>query len=112
MLNTGHPIEHEELMAYLDGELEVARASVAAEHLERCVDCRKIAADLRGVSRAMLAWEVEGSGLQPPAGRSANPRRWWRSKPVLAVAAPCILIGVWVAVTNDHRPAPAALTGS
>src|SRR5262249_22608132 len=109
MLNTGHPIEREELMAYLDGELEVARASVAAEHLERCADCRKLASDLRGVSRAMLAWEVEESGLRPPAGRSPNLRRWWRSKPVLAVAGPCILIGVWVAVTNENRPSPAQL---
>ena len=112
MLNTGHPIEHEELMAYLDGELEVTRASVAAEHLERCADCRKLAADLRGVSRAMLAWEVEESGLRPPAGRSANLRRWWRSKPVLAVAASCMVAGVWVTLRNENLPSPAQLASS
>ena len=34
MSKSSHPIEHEELMAYLDGELATDRAVAAAAHLE------------------------------------------------------------------------------
>ena len=54
-----HPIEPEELMAYLDGELPLERAAEAAAHLEHCRDCQSIAADLQGVSRRLMAWQVE-----------------------------------------------------
>jgi hypothetical protein len=53
-----HPIEQEELMAYLDGELEANRASVAATHLERCKECQKLAADLRDLSHKLRMWEA------------------------------------------------------
>jgi hypothetical protein len=56
---TNHPIEQEELMAYLDGELPVDRAGVAAGHLERCRECQSLAADLQAVSRRLLEWQVE-----------------------------------------------------
>lgn len=54
-----HPIEPEELMAYLDGELPLERAAEAAAHLEHCRDCQSIAADLQGVSRRLMAWQAE-----------------------------------------------------
>src|ERR1035438_5830297 len=54
-----HPIEQEELMAYLDGELPVDRAGFAAGHLERCRECRSLAADLQGVSRRLMEWQIE-----------------------------------------------------
>jgi len=54
-----HPIETEELMAYLDGELPADRATVAVAHLERCADCQAFAAEVRDVSRQLMAWEVE-----------------------------------------------------
>jgi hypothetical protein len=57
-----HPIENEELMAYLDGELATDRAIEAAAHLEHCAECQELAADLRKLSQQMMAWEVEGSG--------------------------------------------------
>jgi uncharacterized protein DUF4349/putative zinc finger protein len=59
MSTRNHPIEQEELMAYLDGELATSRAVAAAAHLEHCAECQELAADLRKVSREMLAWEVE-----------------------------------------------------
>jgi hypothetical protein len=59
-----HPIEQEELMAYLDGELEADRATVAASHLERCKDCQKLAADLRDVSQKLMVWQVPPSDSQ------------------------------------------------
>lgn len=59
MSRSNHPIEQEELMAYLDGELAANRAVAAAAHLEHCAECQELAADLRKLSQEMMAWEVE-----------------------------------------------------
>ena len=61
---SSHPIDKQEVMAYLDGELPVGRAMIVAAHLEQCAECRLAAEDLRLVSRQLLAWQVE----PPPAG--------------------------------------------
>jgi len=60
MSKSKHPIEQEELMAYLDGELPTERAVEAAAHMEHCAECQELAADLRKLSQEMMAWEVEG----------------------------------------------------
>ena len=54
-----HPIEQEELMAYLDGELPPDQATEALLHLELCPECQTLAADFRGVSQELMSWEVE-----------------------------------------------------
>ena len=59
MSKANHPIEQEELMAYLDGELPVDRAGAAAGHLEHCRECQGLAADLQSVSRRLMEWQVE-----------------------------------------------------
>ncbi|HEX3095163.1 MAG TPA: zf-HC2 domain-containing protein, partial [Candidatus Angelobacter sp.] len=61
MSTRNHPIEQEELMAYLDGELATHRAVAAAAHLEHCAECQELAADLRKLAQEMMAWEVEQS---------------------------------------------------
>jgi hypothetical protein len=58
MNKTIHPIEPEELMAYLDGELSNDKAAVAAAHLSECGECREVVTELRGVSQALKAWDV------------------------------------------------------
>src|ERR1051326_3171761 len=63
MSNSNHPIEQEELVAYLDGELATERAVAAAAHLEHCTECQEFAADLRKLSQEMMAWGVEA--LEP-----------------------------------------------
>jgi hypothetical protein len=102
-----HPVENEEIMAYLDGELPPERAAEAASHLERCPQCKQLVADLQEVSQTMMAWQVEGSELEPseelvqamekPASRKTavihhgswrsllSPRSW--PKPVWGLAA-------------------------
>jgi len=83
-----HPIEQEELMAYLDGELLPSQAAIAAAHLEQCRECQAVAADLQGVGRQLLAWQVESSGAgveqriaaelrQPVRQQVRHPRRVW-----------------------------------
>ena len=54
-----HPVEREELMAYLDGELAAGDAARVAAHLKECAECRQLEADLLSVSSQMLAWNVE-----------------------------------------------------
>ncbi|HEV2990077.1 MAG TPA: DUF4349 domain-containing protein [Candidatus Angelobacter sp.] len=124
-----HPIEPEELMAYLDGELQADRATIAAAHLERCKDCQKIAADLRDISQRLMSWQVPPSDSQFPLGLAAalagdgtkenaekersvthRPRKTWRdilSKPrywaLGAVSAAAILAMISVFVPNHLR---------
>ena len=59
MSTNRHPIEQEELMAYLDGELSTDQATEALSHLELCPECQILAAEFRGVSQELMAWEVE-----------------------------------------------------
>lgn len=59
MIRSTHPVEPEEVMAYLDGELDAARASAIAAHLDQCVDCASLVQQLRDASHQLLAFEVE-----------------------------------------------------
>jgi hypothetical protein len=61
MGQSNHPIEQEELMAYLDGELSPDRAAAAVAHLERCSECQRLTTILRDVSQNLVAWEVGSS---------------------------------------------------
>jgi hypothetical protein len=54
-----HPIEPEELMAYLDGELKASRATATAAHLGQCAECQSIVAGFRGVSQNLKTWKAE-----------------------------------------------------
>jgi hypothetical protein len=118
-----HPIEQEELMAYLDGELPADQATKALSHLELCTECQALAADFRGVSQELMAWEVEspeagipskinaalGERLQKSeAGRISSPRlknrvmtsRWvWAG----ALAIFCLALGLTLTLTSRNR---------
>jgi hypothetical protein len=84
MSKSNHPIEHEELMAYLDGELVTDRAVAAAAHLEHCAECQELAADLRKLSQEMMAWEVDAAEIEMPitiaAAGQDRPRASRKSK--------------------------------
>jgi hypothetical protein len=58
MNKTSHPIEPEELMAYLDGELTANRATATAAHLGECAECQSIVAGFRGVSQILKTWNA------------------------------------------------------
>jgi Domain of unknown function (DUF4349)/Putative zinc-finger len=113
MNKSNHPIEQEELMAYLDGELSTDRAAAAVAHLEQCQECQRLAADLRAVSRKLMDWEVgssrprvtrviaaalEGKGPQPGVAPSVTTRArlgWlvpWLIGVVAAVGLGVILV--------------------
>jgi anti-sigma factor RsiW len=61
MNRSTHPIDAEEVMAYLDGELAPPRAIEVATHVEQCAECRALDANLRAVSEQAAAWTVESS---------------------------------------------------
>jgi hypothetical protein len=87
-----HPVEQEEVMAYLDGELASDRTELVAAHLQSCGPCQEFAAELRDVSRQLAAWQVEVAALRPPAQwkpRRAVSWKWWGG-----LAAACVLIGL------------------
>jgi hypothetical protein len=71
---TIHPIDGEELMAYLDGELSDQRALLVQAHVETCPDCKKLAADFQSVSSQLREWSVEDTtpGIKLPI---AEPER-------------------------------------
>jgi hypothetical protein len=53
-----HAFDAEEIMAYLDGELEPRRAAALAAHLVGCGECQEIAQSFHAVSERMLNFEV------------------------------------------------------
>lgn len=123
MSTSTHPIEQEELMAYLDGELPPDRATEALSHLELCPECQTLAADFRGVSQALMAWEVESpeggipseintaleERLQkreavkaslPRLKNTVMTRRWvWAG----ALAIVCVAVGLMLTLTSRNR---------
>jgi len=119
--NGNHPIEPEELMAYLDGELLPGRATAASEHLEHCRECQTIAANLQTVSRRMMDWQVEAcfqrtaeglnASLEQRGRESVGRRRWpWRTafrlRPwMLGLAGACVatLFMVWTLRLQPRR---------
>ncbi len=59
MSQIAHPVEQEELMAYLDGEIPVKRAAAVATHIEECADCQAVARELRSLAEQLAAWQVK-----------------------------------------------------
>jgi hypothetical protein len=118
-----HPIEQEELMAYLDGELSAEQATEALSHLELCPECQTLAADFRGVSQELLAWEVESPEIgisselnaaleerlqKRQAAKATSSRlenrvmtsRWFWAG---ALAIVCVVVGLKLTLTSRNR---------
>jgi Domain of unknown function (DUF4349)/Putative zinc-finger len=61
--NAQHAFDAEEVMAYLDGELEARRAAELAAHLVSCSECQEVAQGFRALSERMLSFEVENRSV-------------------------------------------------
>jgi len=123
-----HPIEAEELMAYLDGELTANRAAAAATHLGVCAECQGLVAELRSVSQDLKAWKVEVEEAATPAAieaalaenqpqqrnvlparrgwRESLGRRWWAVAWAGAVAAVLLISFNMVRFRGFSAPSP------
>ena len=108
-----HAVPPEELMAYLDGELEPERALVVHAHLANCGSCEALAAELRHTSSDMALWEVAApvQSLQPPASPAgtASKRRslfaWLSAAPTFqfAGAAAVVVVGLGLLMAIGGR---------
>jgi hypothetical protein len=58
-----HAFDGEEVMAYLDGDLDARRAAELAAHLVSCSECQEVAQGFRALSERMLSFEVERPSL-------------------------------------------------
>lgn len=62
----------EELMAYLDGELEPRRAAALVAHLDHCANCQALANEFRQLSERMLEFRVDPPPLTMNAAVNAE----------------------------------------
>jgi predicted anti-sigma-YlaC factor YlaD len=127
-----HEVEREEVMAYLDGALEPARARDVLAHLDRCVDCRAFADQLREMSLNLQEWTVDAAPatLVAPAGavRDRSSRggfgAWLRGTPALGLprwafaagaglaAAAVLVVAGQTLQRSRPKPEETALTAS
>ena len=119
-----HPVEPEEIMAWLDGELSDTQLEAVSAHVEQCVECSQLAEQLRAPSQSLSAWGVpvipnnlEKSIVEASAasdGKIAKPRLFvraslWNWKQwALWVGAPAMVLLIVIAVSNLSRPEMAA----
>jgi hypothetical protein len=63
-----HPVQGEELQAFLDRQLDAARRAQVAGHSNQCAECRTMLAELEQVSEKLRRWEIEPApaSLKPP----------------------------------------------
>ncbi len=91
-----HSFSQQEIMAYFDGELSPQRALAAAQHLEQCRECQRLAEDLQHVSQTLLDWQIEPITSELP--RAATTARmdpklaFWRRPVVLIASAAAVLL--------------------
>jgi hypothetical protein len=71
-----HAFEAEEVMAYLDGELDSQRAAALAAHLEHCGECQSISREFRQLSERMLDFSVEPVPQQIGEKIRSAPVQW------------------------------------
>ncbi len=124
---TPHTIDREEVMAYVDGELDAARLVAVQAHVDACDECRAFASELRQVSDRLSSWRIadESNGLarvkqalssaiagRPPAsswwmGRGLFNLPRWAVGGGLAVLAGTLVVAPWVL---SQRQAPVVQT--
>jgi uncharacterized small protein (DUF1192 family)/lambda repressor-like predicted transcriptional regulator len=88
MNHTTHPIEREELMAWLDGELSADRAAGIAAHVKVCDECLTLVEELRRVSAQLAAWQVEPAPASLDARVTAALEQMPPKKDVLTPPSP------------------------
>jgi hypothetical protein len=116
-----HPLSPEELMAYLDGELQSEQAAVVQAHLVGCDVCQRLSGELRGVSRDIARWQVEDApatlrapSTPPDTETIVRSRFNWLFRPSIAygLAAASIVGVVTIAALSSWRAKPPTLTAA
>ena len=107
MTTSIHPVEQEEVMAFLDGELSRFRAAEVAAHVEQCEECQKLVLEFRGVSQKLTDWKVELPNTElvhPPKteGRELRFPRWMEYSAVAAGILLLVVGGIRLIGTNAN----------
>jgi VIT1/CCC1 family predicted Fe2+/Mn2+ transporter len=114
-----HPLTAEELMEFLDGELQAAQAADIQAHVATCERCRRLSAEFRGISRDLQRWEIgeAPTTLTAPAMQSERAGRvplsmWFRWRPVLmlSVAGVFVFVVLTAGTYNMINPKPVAVS--
>jgi hypothetical protein len=103
-----HPVDAEELQAYLDKELAPARQAEVGRHVRDCKECTAMIADLQKVSATLQRWQVEPApaNLKPPVLPVEKEKArwgWGRLAIGLTGAAAVILIVAAISIPNLLR---------
>ncbi|MCI0437304.1 MAG: zf-HC2 domain-containing protein [Gemmatimonadetes bacterium] len=88
-----HEVGHEELMAYLDGELRPDRRDAVAAHVERCAECNR-----EFVIFQRMKEDLNAMTMQEPSGRSlwdGVSRRLTQPAGWLLLTSGLVVLGVW-----------------
>ncbi len=108
-----HPVEQEELQAFLDKELEPARQTEVGRHIQNCQECSAMIADLRKVSATLQSWGVgpAPANMKPPVLPVEKPQsRWNWSRLIvgLGASAAAIILIAAISIPNLLRSRMAA----
>ena len=110
-------------MAFLDGELPPDQTTEAGLHLELCPECQTLAAGFRGVSRELMAWEVESPEVDIPSEINAALEECLQKRELANVSSPklknrvitsrwvwagalaivCVAVGLKLTLTSRNR---------
>ena len=116
-----HPVNPEEVMALLDGELAAERSKSVSAHVETCAACQKIATNLGSTSQSLANWlacaprklNVEDLLLEKArkaadtngGGLYSNLRRVFGLRPAYAWATAAVgVLGMVMIVLTAGRP--------
>ena len=98
-----HPVQPEELQAWLDRELTPERTVEVEGHVKGCSECAAIVEDLKQVSASLLQWEIEPAPgtLRPPyIELPASPPWTWQRK-LIAVGS---VVGMFLIIASIAIP--------
>ncbi|HZJ33566.1 MAG TPA: DUF4349 domain-containing protein [Vicinamibacterales bacterium] len=109
-MKAAHTLPPEDVMAYLDGELNGDEARDIQAHLAGCPECQRLSAELREGSMQLREWSVEDVRLTfvAPAPRQHPPRRDWfglrvwtylTRRPLIAGAFAVVAVAIVGAIT-------------
>jgi hypothetical protein len=110
-MTADHSAQFGDVMALLDGELRGDAADQVRLHLSACVECQRIAADLRGVSGRLQEWSV---GDTPKSLQVRPVYRWLHDRTFLAATATVVLVtgatALVLITTPSRRPREVGLS--
>jgi hypothetical protein len=72
MITTDHTIPPDELMAYVDGELDAERSAIVAAHAHQCPACQQAIGELNHVSSQLSLWHVGSPPLMAAPQQTAG----------------------------------------